>query len=93
MRLRNFVDPRLREQVVRSPEAVSLEMQRTSNLPRSAKAESSRPAMLGVLLERLMTDRIEMGQEERMRRLLRHASDEARGSELDQQYRERARCG
>ena len=51
------------------------------------------PAVLGVLLERLMTDMIEVGQEERMRRLLRDAFGEARGSELARQYREKARRG
>ena len=49
------------------------------------------PAVLGVLLERLMTDMVELGQEERMRRLLRDAFGEARGSELARQYADRAR--
>ncbi len=92
-RLRNFVDARMRETVVRGPEAVSLTMQGTSNLPRSLKAESSQPAMFGVLLERLMTDTIGMGREERMRRLLRDVFGEARGPEVARQYRRRARCG
>ena len=50
-------------------------------------------AVLGVLLERLMTDMIEMGQEDRMRRLLRDAFGDARGSELARQFAERARRG
>ena len=49
------------------------------------------PAVLGLLLERLMTDMIEMGQEERMRGLLRDAFGEARGSELARQYAAKAR--
>ena len=49
------------------------------------------PAMLGVLLERLMTDMVEMGEKERMRRLLRDAFGEARGSALARQYAARAR--
>ena len=49
------------------------------------------PAVLGVLLERLMTDMVEMGQEERMRGLLLDAFGEARGSELARQYADRAR--
>ena len=49
------------------------------------------PAVLGVLLERLMTDMIEMGQEERMRGLLRDAFGEVRGSELARQYAAKAR--
>ena len=51
------------------------------------------PAMLGVLLERLMTDMVEMGEEERMRRLLRDAFGEARGSALARQYAAKARRG
>ncbi len=49
------------------------------------------PAVLGVLLERLMTDMVEMGEEERMRGLLRDAFGEARGSALARQYAAKAR--
>ena len=49
------------------------------------------PAVLGVLLERLMTDMVEMGQEDRMRRLLLDAFGEVRGSELARRYADRAR--
>ncbi len=49
------------------------------------------PAVLGVLLERLMTDMVEMGHEERMRRLLLDAFGEARGSELARRYADKAR--
>ena len=49
------------------------------------------PAVLGVLLQRLMTDMVEMGHEERMRRLLLDAFGEARGSELARQYADKAR--
>lgn len=49
------------------------------------------PAVLGVLLERLMTDMVETGHEERMRRLLLDAFGEARGSELARQYADKAR--
>ena len=38
-----------------------------------------------------MTDMIEMGQEDRMRRLLLDAFGEARGSELARQYAQKAR--
>lgn len=49
------------------------------------------PAVLAVLLEGLMTDMIETGHEERMRRVLRDAFGEARGSELARQYAQKAR--
>ncbi len=50
------------------------------------------PAVLGVVLEGLMTDMVETGHEERMRRLLLDAFGEARGSELARQYADKARC-
>ena len=69
---------------------VAMIAERLSGLP-DPVGLAELPAVLGLLLERLMTDMIEMGQEDRMRRLLLDAFGEARGSELARQYAQKAR--